>query len=300
MTYLGGHSGRAGLLGVMAFPEDYPSDTEFTMFYMGLNGNWTQLQFKFDVASATYMNEPGRNYRAWWLAGKRGEIVEISASGQRVEQIATAGTGPRNKYGYLSQIRSIGDTLFACGYRRQVYRRDSSGWTLISKDILDDRKKGPWNGFESIDGFAPDDVFAVGDDGEIWHYDGRAWTQIESPTNQTLADVRCWDGEVWACGDGGTILRRDKRKGWTVVWSNSEPAEEWWSLEKFNGEIYVAGSLFLGKLSGKQVVPVTTGIADLTTQTLHAKEGTLWSIGAQHILSFDGKAWTEHAVPENR
>ena len=300
MTYLGGHSGRKGLLGVLAFPEDYPADTEFTVFYTMLDDQWWQQQFKFDIASVAYLADARHNTRAWWLAGKRGEIVEFSGGTPRVEKIATAGTGPGDKYGYLSQIRVIDGELFVCGYRRQVYRQQDGGWELISRDILDNRKKGPWNGFEAIDGHSRNDLYAVGDEGEIWHFNGSEWQRCDSPTNQNLADVRCCDGKVWVCGDGGIILCGD-RNGWEILWSTPDPAEQWWGIDCFMDETYVAGSLFLGKLQDGEIVAVDTGVqGTITAQTLQVKDGILWSIGARHILSFDGKRWTQHVCPENR
>jgi hypothetical protein len=32
MTYLSGHSSHKSLLGLLAFPEDFPSEKEFTVF----------------------------------------------------------------------------------------------------------------------------------------------------------------------------------------------------------------------------------------------------------------------------
>jgi hypothetical protein len=299
MTYLGGHSARKGLLGVLAFPQDLPSDAEYTVFYTTMDDKWMQLQFDFDVAGVTYLKLPEKKYRAWWLVGKRGELVEVLAGKPRVEHIATAGTGPRNKFGYLNQIRVIEDELFVCGHRRQVYRRTDSTWTLISREILDSRKRSP-GGFESIDGFSKTDIYAVGRKGEIWHYDGRTWGQCDSPTNQHLADVRCIDNAVWVCGDHGIVLRGDKNT-WDVVWDDEEPSESWWGIEGFLGAIYLAGSLCIGKLENGQVSKVDVGIKqEVTSQTLHHKEGILWSIGAEDILAYDGSKWRELISPDNR
>lgn len=299
MTYLGGHSGRKGLIGVLAFPEGFPPETELTVFYMMLDGQWSQRQFPFDVSSVTYLADPKGERRSWWLLGKRGEVVELPAGEPRTERIDGAGTG-RGKLGYLSCIRVIDGELFACGYRRQVHRRERRGWKLVSRAILDDRKKGPWRGFEAVDGYAADDLYAVGDDGEIWHFDGKSWRSCASPTDRHLADVRCLDDGVWICGDGGVVLRGDKR-GWKVVWSDPEPAEEWWAIERFRGDVYVAGASFLGVLRKGRIAAVDTGVkGSLTAGTLHEKDGLLWSIGAKHVLSFDGKKWKEHVCPENR
>jgi hypothetical protein len=300
MTYLSGYSGRKGLLGVLAFPTDFPSGAEFTVFYTYLEGQWGQRQFPFDIASLTYLCDEQSGAPAWWLVGKRGEIVEASGGDPVIVKIPTAGTGSGDKLGYLSDIRAIAEAIFICGYRRQVYCREGGDWKLISAAIIDRREHGPWQGFESIDGTAATDVYAVGDAGEIWHFDGRLWTQCDSPTNANLACVRCIAGEMWACGDAGIILRGD-RNGWDVVWSDPEPSYSWWSIEGHFGSIYVAGNSVLGVLRDGRVEVVDVGLGERpTTNALHARGGTLWSVGERHILSFDGTVWTEHQCPENQ
>ena len=292
LTYLNGHSGSKGLLGLLAFPSNFPSETEFTLFLTTRDSQWRKLQFDFDIVSLTHLKINQTGYKGWWLLGKRGETVEVISGNTRMEKITTAGT-ESGCYGYLSQIRLINNTMFICGYRRQVYQRKDQKWVLISSSMLDNRPEGPWNGLESIDGFSQNDIYAVGDEGEIWHYDGSNWTACDSPTNQNLADVRCIAGEVWICGDSGIILRGNK-DGWDIVWDGQDPSDNWWSIESFQGDIYIAGNDFLGKLLGDKVVPVNIGIKpEITTQILHHKDGILWSIGEEDILAYDGKNWRE-------
>jgi hypothetical protein len=298
VTFLDGHSAGPGLLGVLAFPEDYASDVEFTMFLTTRNDQWLQLQFDFDVISLVGLSVPERNYHAWWMAGKRGEIVEVVGGVPTVTNISTAGTGGSTKLGYLAQMRKVGDALFVCGYRRQVYRLDGEQWTLISTAILDNRPKGPWNGFESIDGFSSSDIYTVGDEGEIWHFDGNKWTQCESPTNRNLAEVRCFDGKVWICGDGGLILVGDSH-GWVVLWDQDEPSESWWSIERFGGRTFLAGNDFLGEFANGRIQPAVGAPSDITTMRLHQSNGLLWSIGEEDIFSFDGLAWRRIICPQN-
>jgi hypothetical protein len=301
MIYLGGHAASKALVGILAFPEDFSSETEYTVFYISKADEWTQLTFDFDIAALTYLELPHEKYEGWWLVGKRGEIVEIVDGNQRIFRIETAGTGsPEKKYGYLHQIRVIDNELFICGYRRQVYRRHGNSWDLISADILDRRSKRAARWFESIDGFSKNDLYAVGSRGEIWHFNGRKWTQCDSPTNQHLADVRCLDGKIWVCGDGGIILCGDQDR-WEVIWDDEEPSENWWNVEKFQGHTYVAGSLMLARLEDEGIVQIDVGIKDdITAQTLQRKDGILWSIGAEDILSYDGKEWKELICPDNR
>ena len=299
LFYRGGHASPEGL-GVLAGPVDNPDETESTVFYILRGDQWARQVFAFAVSSLTHLAHADSPDAGWWLLGKRGEVASYNGTTPRIERIPTGGTGnPGKKFGYLSQIRVIDGALFICGYRRQVHRRDGGQWHLISDPILDRRAEGPWNGFESIDGFAQDDLYAVGDDGEIWHFDGATWRACDSPTNQNLADVRCIDGKAWICGDRGIVLCGDK-DGWQVVWDKKAPSENWWSLEHFVGKTYLAGNEFLGVLEDGQIDEVDVGLKEeITTMVLHARDGVLWSIGEEDILSWDGSRWTAWVAPEN-
>ena len=79
-----------------------------------------------------------------------------------------------------------------------IWRYDGTTWapmSLPSAAVLNE-----------IWGTSPSDVFAVGEDGVILHFDGTAWT-VTTPTRQPLIGV--WGsspGDVFAVGTGGTIL----------------------------------------------------------------------------------------------
>jgi hypothetical protein len=63
---------------------------------------------------------------------------------------------------------------------------------------------------EGVWGASASDVFAVGMEGTILHYDGAAWRAMQSPTTETLMDVWGTSPEdVFAVGHGGTILHYD-------------------------------------------------------------------------------------------
>ncbi len=80
--------------------------------------------------------------------------------------------------------------------------KSKSGWRKMESGT-EENLHGVW-GFES------GDVFAVGDNGTILHFDGTQWNQMESNTTANLAAV--WGGDpdhVLATGDEGTILYYD-------------------------------------------------------------------------------------------
>jgi len=72
-------------------------------------------------------------------------------------------------------------------------------------------------------GSSSNDLYAVGNNGLIAHYDGRSWGKIESGTEVDLYDIYgSPDGrEVWTCGwnwEGGGIILRKVGNGMQKVW----------------------------------------------------------------------------------
>jgi len=57
-------------------------------------------------------------------------------------------------------------------------------------------------------GAAPDDIWGIGNGGNIAHFDGRAWQRVPSGTTVLLTAIAGrGPGEAWIAGAGGTILR---------------------------------------------------------------------------------------------
>jgi hypothetical protein len=107
-------------------------------------------------------------------------------------------------------------------------------------------------------GSAWNDVFAVGEDGLILHYDGTAWQSMDSGTELTIKGVWGLSGsDVFAVGDEGLILHYDGHS-WSPV------ASPW-----------TEGSLL--------------GIWGLSADDLYAvgESGT--------ILHFNGSSWTAYS-----
>jgi hypothetical protein len=70
-------------------------------------------------------------------------------------------------------------------------------------------------------GSSPSDIFAVGADGMILHYDGQAWSTMTSGTFKHLSGI--WGSspsDVFAVGEDGTILHYDG-KSWTTMDSSN-------------------------------------------------------------------------------
>ena len=73
----------------------------------------------------------------------------------------------------------------------------------------------------SVWGFSSSNVFAVGDQGTILHYNGKVWSNMTSGTTNDLLGI--WgssSSNVFAVGDQGTILHYNG-KGWSNMTSGT-------------------------------------------------------------------------------
>ena len=294
------HSNRKGVLGALAFPNDMDTDLEFCRFFMcfPFEDDWCCQDFRFDCTSVTFLTQG--DHRAWWVLGKNGEVAEVG-NDLIIEQIPGAGLhGDGKGLGYLECITVIDNELYACGYFRQVYKRENKQWQLISKDIIPEDSSIMGIGFNAMTGTNAKNIYAVGDEGEIYYYNGNQWLNASSPTNQHLNCVTLLsNGTIAAAGYSGLVVM-GSHENWKVI-RHDDYSDPWWGIEEFNGEIYLAGNRGLYKINKKQVIePVKINVkGDFSFHRLHAKEGLLWSVGDNDILVFDGKNWQEFVHPDN-
>lgn len=65
------------------------------------------------------------------------------------------------------------------------------------------------NSLHAVWGRAFNDVYAVGDQGRVVHYDGVSWTGYTRPTTESLRDVRVINGKLVVAGTNGACFRFD-------------------------------------------------------------------------------------------
>ena len=250
------------------------------------DGEWKYKDFEEDaVLSVTGSVEQHRGF----FMGRLGHIL-VAASSYTVETIPDVPL-----YGELSRIRNIDEEIYTVGTQGQVYVRTDTGWEHMDKEILGT----PELHLEDIGGTAPDDLYVVGQKGDILHYDGQQWRRIDSPTNRPFASIKAVSRDlVYLCGNKGNLYRGNTH-GWEYI---GEPDFEgdYWSVEEFQGQIYAAHGTGIKVFDGTDLVPVDFALDHpVDCHRLHASDGVLWSFGIDHILFFDGKKWEEVKCPMN-
>lgn len=274
-----------------------PLTTDFTRMFFLDRGEWVHHDLPWDVKSVCVRraHEP-RQYAALSLQGD----VELQfVGGQELERIPGAGT--RDGEGALSQVREVGGHLVACGFSGQVYVRGSAGWAPLGGGLA---ALGADTGeihLTDLDGTGLDDLYAVGFHGRIFHFDGRAWSELASPTRAHLECVRVDGDRVFIAGNDGTVLEGDRR-GFRALPTEGF-TEHLWGLARFQGRTYVAHLGGLRVHDGTAWSPVDLGLADSGLPEdgyrLDAADGVLWSFGPKRVACFDGRTWTAFPHPDN-
>ena len=82
-----------------------------------------------------------------------------------------------------------------------VVRRHAGRWTKLRTPRTNGALLGLW-------GDRDDDIWAVGSNGLILHWDGRSWNKEETGVVEQLSSIHGAGGTVWIVGQGGTVLVR--------------------------------------------------------------------------------------------
>ena len=295
VRFLGGYAARKNLLGVLSYPVGYDgTGKEHTRYFMVTPEKWVHQSFDADLVSTLF--EDNERGKGWWLLDKRGMVYTLRPTGITQQQIEDAGTGP-GKYGYLTSIKMIGDTLFACGYCRQVYTYTTEGWKHLDENILLP---------EDAMGYSLNDIAghkevlcAVGNQGEIAIRSNNAWIMLTSPTDEHLYAL-CTDetGNFYAAGANGTIVKGNASR--FELLCSGDIKEALWDIEYYQNSIVVSATSGLYSLQAGKLVPFNTPTAPKHTgYKLTVVEDLLVSIGSDQIFSLENNNWKELVCPDN-
>ncbi len=202
----------------------------------------------------------------------------------------------------VKRLRRVQGKLYAvCADRRILERRGVGQWTELPglerpKERMENTHYPALSfGFDDMDAFDPDDIYAIGGKGDVWHYNGSSWRQCHFPSQKLIETVCCGgDGKVYIGGgggvNGGIWIGRDDQWEQVPGTEYANPDDIVW----FAGKAWASA---IGQLSvitpDGMTVALTPDYVQATTGHISVSEdGTkMLAAGNRGASVFDGQEW---------
>lgn len=217
----------------------------------------------------------------------------------------------QGRVGIISKVVRAAGTIYALGNYRKIYRRigaeqwielgmEGKGVPLPS-DIATSSVTRKYR-LADMGAFNENDMYVVGEQGDVWHFDGEHWRNCQVPTNADLDTVCC-------AGDGLVYLTDKKGKVWAGVrdeWQlvaeadiapGYQPVDACW----FNQRLYLGGygGLWTIDKERKALIPLKQLEADAPNATTGGRldispDGRfLLTAGPYGACLHDGTGWRQ-------
>lgn len=229
-----------------------------------------------------------------------GDVYAAGSGHTGMEKIPDEGTSL-----VLRKVRCIEGYAYAVGNTGDVYRRLEIGqWETIRTGFRPN-KGGNFEallnkGFHDIDGFSQDDIYTVGGSGEVWHYDGQAWSPCQFPTKISLFTVCCaGDGLVYISGKGKSLFQGRGNSWKQICQADSSTIEPRYNDTLwFDGKLWLASDWGLYELVGP-VVQRAQHAGEPVSGSGHMAvgDGVLMIAGDHKARIFDGSNWSVLVAP---
>jgi hypothetical protein len=147
-----------------------------------------------------------------------------------------------------------------------------------------------------VAGTAADDVWVVGGQGTVLHWDGTRWTVVPSSVRSSLVRIHIYaQDDIWFSGEGGTLLRRNGQVIERKLGGRPSLHGIWGSAPDNLWAVGNGGSIY--HYDGSSWTPSDSGVQN----DLHSIWGSgpedLWIVGTRVLLQGDGKTWRTVDVP---
>ena len=214
-----------------------------------------------------------------------------------------------DKYAYyITSLHGTADDDIWLGASHYNLHFDGKRWTQVQN------KTGRQRGWREVFAVSRDDVWAVGNQGSVAHYDGTAWTEQKlEGVEVDLLHVLAFPGpDVWVTDAGDMVYRFDGKR-WTRA---AAPELQEKTLHRLWGssaqDVYVQfsasddGPPMLLHFDGHDWKTLTLGDQPGAIFGVHGSGPTdVWAVGTRRkdsgrggqMLHFDGNAWTQWPIP---
>ncbi|MDQ1918733.1 hypothetical protein [Massilia pseudoviolaceinigra] len=195
------------------------------------------------------------------------------------------------------RLKCLNGFTYSVGVARSVYKRiEVSKWIKIQEGFpnVEGTTK---HGFIDIDAFSDTDMYAVGGHGDVWHFDGLKWSQLDFPSNVQLGTVTCaGDGNIYISGEGGSLWVSQKSTWKSIYLGGSSIL--WNDALWFRDKLWLASDYQLRCWNGKELESVVhDGKSVPIYGHMDAYDGLLVVASPDYAMSFDGETWRNLVGP---
>ena len=300
--------------------DDLPPFAPFTrvfQFNMLEPPHWWAHDEEWRACSVSYFGAANEELDDAVVLSEEGHVQYLGDHDPLLEKIPGAGVYSKDAkgWGYLADIQQIGEHLYACGYKGQVYKRLGAGdWRHVDGGLLQNPKTPQQNriALSVINGPHESAIYAAGYQHAEWlppkafFFNGKQWFELKLPqVAERIVNMYVESEQhIWMCGSNGTLLLGNATDGFRSL-STVDDNQLFTSICKFQDKMYLASNLGLFVYDPKDhkagIQKVTTDLApDLQdANVVDSYDKVLWSIGPKDIARFDGKKWERIHHPDN-
>lgn len=223
-----------------------------------------------DNLSNAWVNNPGTNGLENALPGKHDGGILVGA---------------------VKRVKSLGNFAICCtGNRGVMIRQGVRKWQRLGQEIPID-VESKYCGFSDFDAFSMDDIYAVGGHGDVWHFDGKSWTQCDFPSNYGPSAVCCaGDGFVYI-GLGGGCVYKGRGDDWRQIHKDhmTLPFKD---IVWFNNKVWCSSDFGIWTIENDTLCEASVpSHAKLCAGNLSTREGTLLVAGQGGAAYCQANAW---------
>jgi len=218
-----------------------------------------------------------------------------------------------SEFGYrtIKGLERVGTTIYAAASWRHIFKRTGkNNWQDITENIdrsdIIDKKGGGWNtkkagysGFRCIGGITENNLYAAGNGGDCWHFDGNIWRRIDLPTNECVYKIVAVNPDLVYMACGGGVLLEGAQDTWRVIKYENDHIS-FTEMVLFQDVLYVATDYSMYKLVDGELVnsrPASENfeIEMFTHHSLSANEDIMLMCGETSVAISDGEFWLPFA-----
>lgn len=254
----------------------------------------------------------------WWLCAlsEEGDVLFTgpNASSEKIPQAGVYSLDAKG-WGYMADLQQVGEHLYACGYKGQVYKRvGPNNWRHLDAGLLQapSTPQEQCIALSVINGPHETAIYAAGYQHSDWlppkafFFDGRKWAELQLPgVAARIVDMHVEsESRIWMCGSSGTLLLGNAHDGFRSL-STVDDLQLFTSICQFQGQIYLASNqgLFVydptNPAGGIQAVFTDLSPDLQNANIVDSHDKILWSIGTKDIARFDGRRWERIHHPDN-